>query len=157
MLMENHSYERCCALSCTKRREIKIKTERRGDMAKILLVDDSPLVLRMVGDLLRAEGYQVVTASSGVEAIMVAQKELPDLIILDIMMPGIDGHHVSRMLKFDKKFANVPVITFSSLPRTAEESETSMSVGASAHLSKSAPPEEIVRTVRTKLARCGKS
>ena len=81
------------------------------DNIKILLVDDEPDILEIVGYNLTSGGYQVLTASNGLEAIEVAKKELPKLIILDVMMPKMDGIEACEQLRELPELANT-IITF---------------------------------------------
>ncbi|NJL95937.1 MAG: response regulator [Anaerolineae bacterium] len=76
----------------------------------ILAADDSPDSLAMLVELLRMEDYRVITAADGVRALEVAQQQLPDMILLDVMMPGLDGFVVCQALKQDERFQKVPVI-----------------------------------------------
>ena len=76
-------------------------------MAKILVVDDSPTVLQMVSSALREHGYEVVTAVNGEEGLRKAVEERPDLVLLDVMMPGLNGYEVIRKLR---QVSQVPVI-----------------------------------------------
>lgn len=82
---------------------------------KILVVDDEPDVLLIVKTGLEMEGYQVVTASDGEEALGAAREERPDLILLDVMMPKMDGFEVLGKLKEDEAMATVPVIMLTGL------------------------------------------
>ena len=77
---------------------------------KILLVDDEPDVLSMTKMRLASAGYEVITAEEGVMAYNMAKSEAPDLIILDVMLPGMDGYHICRLLKFDQKYRSIPII-----------------------------------------------
>ena len=102
---------------------------------KILLVDDEPLLLEMVVMRLEANDYEVVCAVDGQEALDKVHREKPDLIILDIMLPKIDGYKVCRMLKFDEKYKKIPIILFSA---RAQQSDIKLGqeVGADAYLVK---------------------
>ncbi|HCX34605.1 MAG TPA: two-component system response regulator [Rhodocyclaceae bacterium] len=77
---------------------------------KILVVDDSPTELQVLGDLLAKNGYQVITAVSGEQAIERARGERPDLILMDVVMPGINGYQATRTLTRDEKTRDIPVI-----------------------------------------------
>src|SRR4030042_1131443 len=77
---------------------------------KILVVDDEEDILELVRHNLAREGYQVVCAATGEKAVDKAQKEKPDLIVLDLMLPGIDGLQVARSLKDDARTRHVPII-----------------------------------------------
>lgn len=94
-------------------------------MAKILLVDDEKDLVETVKLRLEVSGYEVVVARDGMEAINLARQENPDLIILDLMLPKIDGYKVCAMLKFDARFKDTPVILF-----TARAGEQDRSLGA---------------------------
>lgn len=77
---------------------------------KILVVDDEPDVSSLLSLLLKSKGYDVITAADGQEALEKARKEGPDLILLDVMLPKLDGYRVARMLKFDEKFSHIPIV-----------------------------------------------
>jgi CheY-like chemotaxis protein len=77
---------------------------------QILVVDDEADVLSLLRKGLAAEGYSVITADNGEDAVMLAESEHPDLIILDVLMPGIDGGEVARRLKETPETENIPVI-----------------------------------------------
>jgi diguanylate cyclase (GGDEF)-like protein/PAS domain S-box-containing protein len=83
--------------------------------ATLLIVDDEPLVRKLLKMLLEDQGYLTLTASSGEEALAIVEQQPPDLILLDIMMPGMDGYEVARKLKSDKSMANIPIIMLSAL------------------------------------------
>lgn len=83
--------------------------------AKILLVDDDMTLHEMYAERLRAEGYNIVSAYDGEEAIEKVYKEMPDVILLDIMMPKINGIDVMKKLREDEKTANIPVILLTAL------------------------------------------
>lgn len=83
--------------------------------ATILLVDDEPLNLRLLETLLKAEGYATLSSGSGAEALVLAAQSHPDLILLDIMMPEMDGFEVTRMLKADHRTSKIPIIVTTAL------------------------------------------
>jgi CheY-like chemotaxis protein len=87
---------------------------------KILVVDDEPNIVKMVKSRLEANGYQVVSAFSGQECLLRAKTEMPDIIVLDIMMPGMDGTQVGQILKLDAATKNIPIIFLTCL---VEENE----------------------------------
>ena len=82
-------------------------------MKKILVVDDEIDVVEVVEMLLELEGYKVLKAYDGKEALEAVEKEIPDLVILDIMMPEIDGVEVCRRFRANEKLNNVPIVMFS--------------------------------------------
>ena len=118
-------------------------------MAKenILIVDDEEDVLELVRFNLEKNGYKVETAVSGEEAIAKARTKLPDLIILDLMLPGIDGLEVCKKLKSDSKTENIPVIM---LTAKIEEADivTGLELGAQDYITKPFSPKVLVARVR---------
>jgi EAL domain-containing protein (putative c-di-GMP-specific phosphodiesterase class I)/FixJ family two-component response regulator len=83
--------------------------------ATLLIVDDEPQVRKLLETLLQHEGYQTLSASSGEEALQLVARQPPDLILLDIMMPGMDGYEVASQLKGDETTAGIPIIMLSAL------------------------------------------
>jgi CheY-like chemotaxis protein len=104
-------------------------------MDKLLIVDDESDIISLLKLVLEAEGYQVVPAQSGDEAIHLAEIEAPDLILLDLMMPGKSGLETCRYMKRQPKTRNTPVIVFSALGRDVDKRLTA-EAGANAHLTK---------------------
>ena len=88
---------------------------------KILVVDDEPFIVRMLETRLRASGYDVISAMDGMEALDMARSENPDLIILDIMLPKMDGYKVCAMLKFDIKHMRIPIIMLTARAHEADQ------------------------------------
>ncbi|HAZ45682.1 MAG TPA: adenylate/guanylate cyclase domain-containing response regulator [Cyanobacteria bacterium UBA11369] len=82
---------------------------------RILLVDDEPDNLYLLQELLKSQGYITLTAASGSEALAIASNELPDMILLDVMMPGLDGFEVCQQLRMDTRLQTVPVIFLTAL------------------------------------------
>lgn len=81
---------------------------------QVLVVDDDPLVVKILRDPLERAGYDVEVAYHGLEALKKVKAHRPDLIILDILMPFLDGFKVARLLKFDKRFQDIPIIVLTS-------------------------------------------
>lgn len=79
----------------------------------ILLVDDEPDLLNSLSVRLRASGYEVLVAVDGLEALKKARSLEPDLIILDLMLPKMDGYKVARLLKFDTRYSHIPILILS--------------------------------------------
>lgn len=88
-------------------------------MAKILVIDDSKTIREVTKETLEEAGHSVIMAEDGNLGLEMARKENPDLIILDVMLPKLDGYQICRMLKFDEKYKHIPIIMFTS--RSAEE------------------------------------
>jgi two-component system, OmpR family, alkaline phosphatase synthesis response regulator PhoP len=118
-------------------------------MARILIVDDEPEIVRLVADYLSAAGFAVVTARNGEEALARARGEAPDLVILDLGLPGMDGLDVARALR---RTSDVPIIML-----TARDDETDkligLELGADDYVTKPFSPREVVARVRAVLRR----
>ena len=102
---------------------------------KILIIDDEPDMVYAVQMRLETSDYQVVTALDGNEGLEKARKENPDLIILDVMLPNLDGYKISRMLKFDEKYKNIPIIMFTARGQR-DDIKLGYEVGVDAYLVK---------------------
>ena len=84
-------------------------------MAKrILIIDDDEAYCSMIKIRLESIGYETYTAHDGLDGFNLAKREMPDLILLDLMLPSMDGHKICRLIKFDKRFKNIPVIMLTS-------------------------------------------
>ncbi len=118
---------------------------------KILVIEDDPNALRLVEYTLEQEGYKVITASDGLEGLRKAQNEHPDLIILDIMLPGLDGYEVCQQLRQKPETAKLPILMLSAKAREIDK-DTGLKIGADDYLAKPADPSMIVAKVRTLLA-----
>ncbi|MFH1783304.1 MAG: response regulator [bacterium] len=103
--------------------------------ARILLVDDEKKIAEIVKMRLEASGYEVILAYDGAEAIEKVKTEKPDLVVLDLMLPKIDGYKVCRVLKYDEAYKKIPIIMFTA--RTLEyDKELGGKVGADAYVTK---------------------
>jgi diguanylate cyclase (GGDEF)-like protein/PAS domain S-box-containing protein len=120
------------------------------DKGKILAVDDTPASLRLLSDILKAEGYDVRSAISGDLALRAAANALPELVLLDVRMPGMDGFEVCRRLKADPATRDVPVIFVSALSETDEKVQ-GFELGAVDYVIKPYQREELLARVRTHL------
>ena len=114
---------------------------------KILIVDDEQDMLYAVKLQIEANNYEVLTAVDGQEALEKARKENPDLIILDLMLPKVDGYKVCRMLKFDKKYKAIPIIMFTARAQKGDE-QLGYEVGADAYVAKPFDPEKLLRKIK---------
>ena len=103
--------------------------------AKILVVDDDPEIVAMLNTRLSKRGYTVSTAFDGNKAIELAKRELPDIVLLDVMMPGKSGWEVARALKQDPVTANVKIVMVSAIGEKTNEI-TAPIYGADAHVDK---------------------
>ncbi|MDD5691161.1 MAG: response regulator [Candidatus Omnitrophica bacterium] len=113
---------------------------------KILLVDDEPHIIMMLENRMKHAGYDVITASDGQEALVKAHKEKPDLIILDLMLPKLDGYKVCRMLKFDEKYKHIPIIMLSARAQEADK-KMGETVGADGYITKPFEPQVLLGKV----------
>ena len=118
---------------------------------KILVIEDDPNALRLVEYKLGQEGYQVITAADGLEGLKKAREEHPDLIILDIMLPGLDGYEVCQRLRQEPKTIKLPILMLSAKARGIDKA-TGLKVGADDYLTKPADQAMVVAKVKTLLA-----
>jgi len=116
----------------------------------ILLVDDNPTNLQVLFQTLDGIGCKLLIAKNGEIAISIAGKALPDLILLDIMMPGIDGYEVCRQLKSNAATSDIPVIFLSALGDT-EDKVKGLQLGAVDYITKPFQPDEVIARVNTHL------
>ncbi|MDJ0715660.1 MAG: response regulator [Prochloraceae cyanobacterium] len=116
-------------------------------MSKVLVVEDSLAQRQMIAELLQESGLNVKVASDGVEALTHIQEDSPDIVVLDIVMPKMNGYEVCRRLKSDPKTKDVPVVMCSS---KGEEFDRywGMKQGADAYIAKPFEPIELIGTVR---------
>jgi adenylate cyclase len=118
--------------------------------AKILVVDDTPLNVKLLADLLAAKGYRTVTAASGPEALARLAAEAPDLVLLDVMMPGMSGYEVCAAIRADPAHAMLPVVLVTALD-PAQERVKGLEAGADDFLSKPVAQAELLARVRSLL------
>ena len=116
----------------------------------ILAVDDNPAALMLIRCALGAEGYTVITAADGHEALRKARHQQPDLVVLDLMMPGIDGYEVCLRLRTDPVTAHIPVIILSAKSQSRDQ-QTGFEVGADDFLTKPVLPSELVNRIEALL------
>jgi pilus assembly protein CpaE len=123
---------------------------------KILLIDDDLDTLRLVGLMLQRQGYEVRAANSGVQALAMVQSELPDMILLDVMMPDMDGYEVARRLRSDARTADIPIIMFTAKSQI-DDKVAGFEAGADDYLTKPTQPRELFAHMRAVLSRASKS
>ena len=119
---------------------------------KILVVDDDLDTLKLVGLMLERQGYEITVASNGLLGLSKAATERPDLILLDIMMPDIDGYEVTRRLRADPTLAHIPVIMFTA-KSMVDDKVAGFEVGVDDYLTKPTHPAELTAHVKAVLAR----
>jgi len=118
----------------------------------ILVVDDEPDVAQLLSLILKTDGYNVLVAVDGQEALEKARKEAPDLILLDVMLPKLDGYRVARMLKFDENYKHIPIIMLTAKIQEKDK-KTGMEMGADDYLTKPFEIPILQQKVREILAR----
>jgi DNA-binding NarL/FixJ family response regulator len=119
---------------------------------RLLVVDDEPNLLRAVAACLKAEHYEVSTARSGHEALMQLAESVPDLIISDIRMPGMDGYKLARQLRGSPRTTLVPIVFLTAKDETADRIE-GFRAGIDAYLTKPFEPDELIAVVNAILNR----
>ncbi|HPN37357.1 MAG TPA: hybrid sensor histidine kinase/response regulator [Melioribacteraceae bacterium] len=115
---------------------------------KVLIVDDVPANLKVLSDILRDEGYKIRPVTSGIQALQVAEKVLPDVVLLDIMMPEMDGIETCKLLKANPVLADIPVIFISALSES-ESIVNALNVGGVDYITKPFKIEEVKARVST--------
>lgn len=121
-------------------------------MSTILLVDDDPLIIELVQFNLEKWGYQVLVARDGGEALELARSQKPDLIILDLMLPVIDGLEVCRRLHADSTTRNIPIIMLTARGEEADK-VLGLELGADDYMTKPFSPRELLARVKARLRR----
>lgn len=119
-------------------------------LSKIMVVDDETYIVELVKFNLEKEGFQVVVAYDGLSAMELVKSELPELIILDIMLPKMDGLEVCKALKMDSNYHSIPIIM---LTARAEEIDTvlGLELGADDYITKPFSPRELIARVKARL------
>ena len=114
---------------------------------RVLVADDDPVILRLIEVNLGLEGFEVETATGGEDAIAKAAQVRPDVILLDVMMPGVTGWDVAARLKADQATSNIPLV-FLSARSQDEDKRKGEELGVAAYVSKPFDPVELVATIR---------
>lgn len=118
---------------------------------KILAVDDEPSVLALLEKRLVSAGYEVLTASSGKDALEMARKEKPSLIILDILMPDMDGSELAAILHQDPQLNSIPILFLTCLYTKREEQKEGHEIGHNFFLAKPYDPKELLDEIQSLL------
>lgn len=114
---------------------------------RILLVDDEPSIVKMVGKRLEVEGFEVLVAMDGQEAVKKVQTDTPDLVILDLMLPKLNGYEVCMMLKEDTRYQKIPVVMFTAKAQEQDE-KLGLACGADAYIRKPFKAQELLDQIR---------
>ncbi len=120
--------------------------EKSNTTRTILVVDDEPDIQMVLSARLEAAGYRVETSGTGLEALNRIRSNPPDLVILDLMLPGMDGFAVCAMLKRDQRYRHIPIIILSARSQP-QDRQTGKDLGADAYLTKPFQPQELLGTV----------
>ena len=114
---------------------------------KILVVEDEPNIIKLISFILKSSGYEVVEAEIGAEGIKKAKSEKPDMIILDVMMPKMDGFEVAKKLKADSATRNIPILMLSSKAQF-EDKMKGIDSGDTDYITKPFDKEDLVQKVK---------
>ena len=121
---------------------------------KILVVDDEVDLVETIRFPLEAEGYTVLVSYNGEDALNQARKEIPDLILLDLMLPKLDGYKICRLLKFDTRYKHIPILMLTA--KTQEKDKIlGMETGADEYITKPFDIDELLKKVRSYLTEKG--
>ncbi len=123
---------------------------------KILIVDDEPLMVETINFSLTHEGFTCLVAYDGIEAIKKAREEDPDLIILDIMLPKMNGYKVCRLLKFDERYKHIPVIMLTARTQQKDR-EMGLETGADEYITKPFDMDKLIKLINHYLEKAEKT
>lgn len=129
---------------------------KTSPVPRILVVEDEPDIAALIAYQLTREGYRVETAGSGQEALTAVGRDIPDLVVLDRMLPGVSGDEILRTLRGEAGTANVPVLMLTAL-REQEDRIEGLELGADDYLTKPFSPRELVLRVQAILRRVGEA
>ena len=118
---------------------------------KILIIDDTDLMVKLITDILEEKGYEVVSANNGTDGIKMVMAEKPDLVLLDVVMPGIDGFEVCKLLRQDESNNLMPIIILTG--QGNEDKLAGLELGADDYITKPFNPRELVSRVKNTLLR----
>jgi DNA-binding NarL/FixJ family response regulator len=132
-----------------------MKTSTTQDRKKLLLIDDDPNLVLLVKDYLEFQGYEVITANHGKEALKILESNLPDMIVCDIMMPEIDGYGFVEELRKNPNTSWIPLL-FLSAKGQSQDRIKGLNLGADFYMVKPFEPEELVAQVESSLKQSGR-
>jgi DNA-binding response OmpR family regulator len=122
------------------------------EIPTVLLVDDEMEVLKVISLSLQGKGFKVRTASNGADALHFMQTDMPDIVIMDIFMPAMDGYQVQQKMRSDCKTVDVPIIMLSAA-LSPEERSKALDLGADDYISKPHEPKEFISRINALLRR----
>lgn len=115
-------------------------------MSKVMVVDDEPDIRRLVSFALKRHGYEVVEAEDGLAAVALAEREMPDLILMDVMMPVMNGYEASQKLRENEGTSRIPIVMLSAKSQ-ATEVQAGLESGATRYICKPFTPKDLVAEV----------
>jgi len=121
-------------------------------MAKILIVEDDPTTVQLIEFLLKKNNFEVLIAYNGVEALQISKKEKSDLILMDVMMPKMDGIEAIEKLKKDENTRDIPIVILSALGQEMDVMR-GLQAGASGYIVKPFSPKELLDEIEAKLTK----
>jgi two-component system cell cycle response regulator DivK len=120
---------------------------KERDMAKtILIVEDEPRNLKLLRDLLQRFGYEILEASDGEQGVKLAGEKIPDMILMDIMMPKMDGLEATRIIKADEKTKHIPIIALTSYAMKGDREKT-IEAGCDGYIAKPIDIKEVLKAI----------
>ena len=123
----------------------------------ILIIEDDPDVRESVSSLLSGSGCALLTAANGPEGLAKAQKERPDLILTDLMLPQLNGYEICTMLKQDVRYQRIPIIVWSATKLEDKDAEVAKECGADVFLLKTLDPKQLLQTIQDLIAKSRQS
>ena len=117
----------------------------------ILSAEDNPVNRRIIRDLLGSRGYEVLEAANGRDAIAMAQRHLPDLILMDIQLPGISGYEAARAIKARPELRHIPIVAVTSYALSGDD-QRALDAGCEHYISKPFHPRDLLDLVERRLA-----
>lgn len=120
-------------------------------MQKILVVDDDPYILLSLEFLMKKEGFDVKVARNGTEALGIIKTDIPELVLLDIMMPDVDGYAICQQIKSNKKLKHIKVVFLSAKSKDTDIKK-GLDMGAALYITKPFSTRDLMKQVRTLLA-----
>ena len=121
-------------------------------MSRILIVEDSAMNMKLARDVLEAKSHQVISAENGEDGVAMALENLPELILMDIQMPGIDGVQAFQQIRSNEKTAHIPVVAFTASVTATDRSRVK-DVGFNAFISKPIDLKPFISTIETMLGK----
>jgi two-component system cell cycle response regulator DivK len=122
------------------------ESKESGMAKKILIVEDEPRNLKLLRDLLQRFGYEILEAPDGEQGVKLAVEKIPDLILMDIMMPKMDGLEATRIIKADTKTKNIPIIALTSYAMKGDREKT-IEAGCDGYIAKPIDIKEVLKAI----------